>query len=112
MTEITPELQEQIRRLNTVGQQLQAVAQQRQQMDMLRGEAKRAKDALDEAGDAPVYRSIGGLMIQDDRDKALARLGDELETLEIRVKRFKEQEENLQKELGELEEEIQKALPQ
>lgn len=109
--QLSPDLQAKIQKLQTASQQLQMLGRQRSQMEVMQSESKRAKEALDEvAEDAPVYRSLGALLVRDDRAKALARLTDDLETLEIRVKRLRDQEDALQKELQRLQTEIEKAL--
>lgn len=105
---LTPELQQQLGQLQQMSQQLQALQQQRMQFEALKSEADdaiEALEALDE--DAVVYRDLGSLLVKDaGRDAALARLKDDQETLEVRIKRatsqeaaMKEQAESLQKKL-------------
>lgn len=112
MAETVPaDIQEKIQRLQAAGQQLQALAQQRGQLDLMRSESERAHKALETLGeDAPVYRSVGALLLRDDRATALERLSDEKDTLEIRLKRLKQQEEHLAEQFEALQAEVQKAL--
>lgn len=109
----SPEMQQKIQTLQGLGGQLQQVAQQKQQLEMIKSETDRAKKALDALDDdAVVYRNVGAFMIQEDRAKALARVDDDAETLEIRLKRFTDQEKQLQDQFESLQEELQKALGQ
>ncbi len=108
---LSPELQQKIQTLQGLGAQLQQLGQQRQQMEMLRSESDRARKALESAADdAPVFRTVGGLMIGDSKEAALSRLNDEAETLEIRLKRAKDQEAQLEEQFNSLQGELQSAL--
>ncbi len=111
--QFSPELQQKIQTLQAIGAQLQQVAQQKQQMDMLKAETERAKKALSELDDdATVFRNVGAFMIQEARSKALARVEDDAETLDIRLKRFTDQEKQMQDQFESLQEELQNALGQ
>lgn len=104
-------LQEKIQRLQGLGAQLQAASQQRAQFEMMQKESERAHKALDAlADDSVVFRSVGSLLVKDDRKAALERLEEEGETLQIRLKRVKEQENELQAQFEGLQNELQKAL--
>ncbi len=108
---LSPEVQQKIQTLQGLGAQLQQIGSQRQQMELMKSESARAKKALEALPeDAPVYRSVGSLMVGDTRTDALARLGDEAETMEIRLKRLKEQEDALEGQFNQLQTELQKAL--
>lgn len=108
---IPQELQQDIQQLQALSGQAQQVAQQRRQFEMLHSEAKRAREALDEVDDdATVYRNVGSLMIKEKKQEAASRLQDDMETMELRVKRAKEQEEGMHKQLQELQEKLQNAL--
>lgn len=107
------ELQQKIQQFQSGSQQLQALAQQRQQMDLLAAENHRALEAIEEMGDdSTVFRSVGSLLLQETVAAAKERLNNDNETMEIRVKRMKQQEESLQTSLQALQEELQKALGQ
>lgn len=108
---LSPELQQKIQTLQGLGSQLQQVSQQRQQMDLMKSEADRARKALEALpDDAPVYRNVGSLMVGDSKATALARINDEGETLAIRIKRMKDQETAMEAQFTGLQSELQKAL--
>lgn len=103
------ELQAKVQQLQQLSGQLQQAAQQRQQFEAIVHESKASIEALEAlADDATVYRNIGSLLVQDEgKAAAVARIQDELETMEIRVKRAKEQENQLRQTLDKLQKELQ-----
>ncbi len=105
-------MQAKVQKLQTMSGQMQQVAQQRMQMEAMVSEAKGAIEVLEGlADDATIYRNIGSLLVQDEgRDAAVTRIKDELETMEIRVKRAKDQEGQLREALDELQKELQAAF--
>jgi len=109
MSEDQAALQAKVQQLQAFSGQLQQVAQQRAQMEAMVAESKHAVQALQGLdADATVYRNIGSLLVQDTgRDAALARIQDDLETMEIRVKRAKDQETQLRERLDTLQKELQ-----
>lgn len=108
---IPPELQQDIQNFQALSGQMQGLSQQRRQFEMMQAEAERAVEALSGMEDgATVYRSIGSLMIQEKKATAEARLKEDLETMELRVKRAKDQEKQLQETLEKLQQKLQKAL--
>lgn len=109
---IPPQIQEQLQQLQQFNAQLQATSQQRSQFEAMKNETDKAIEALKELEeDATVYRSVGSLLLKDKgRDAALKRLEDDQETLEVRVKRMRGQEEELRKNLQELQQKLQSQL--
>ena len=108
------ELQAQVQQLQQLSQQLQQLTQQRMQMEAIQNESQRAAKELSELPeDAVVYRNVGSYLVQDaGRDAAVERLKDEAETMEVRVKRAKGQEEQLRKSLEQLQSKLQAAFAQ
>jgi prefoldin beta subunit len=105
------ELQQKIQQFQSGSQQLQALSQQRQQMDLIAAENARALEALEGmADDGTVFRTVGSLLLQDNVVEARERLTGDNETMEIRVKRLKAQEATMQESLTALQAELQKAL--
>ncbi len=112
MAESKADLQQQVQQLQQMSQQLQSITGQRQQFEALKAEAEMAIEALDGLdADAAVYRNVGSLLIQDaSKDAALARLKDDLETMDIRIKRISGQEAELKKTLDALQVKLQAAF--
>ncbi len=108
---MTPQLQQQVAQLQQMNQQLGATAQQRAQFDVMKAESEQALEALSGLADgAPVYRSVGALLVQDTKAAAEARLKDDVETLTLRVTRMQKQEGELKQQLVALQQKIQAAL--
>ncbi len=112
MADSKADLQQQVQQLQQMSQQLQSVSGQRQQFEGLQAEAEMAIEALEGLGpDAAVYRNVGSMLIQDaSKDAAMARLKDDLETMEVRIKRIKAQEVELKKALDALQAKLQAAF--
>jgi prefoldin beta subunit len=75
---------------------------------------KEVERALEELGkledEAEVYKSIGALLVKGDKNKIQEELSDKKETLALRVKTLKKQEEKLQTRLKEMQAKIQETL--
>lgn len=102
--DIPPQVQEQIQRFQETQQQLQAIAQQKQQIEMQVRELDRTLSALEDVGgQTPLYRSVGNVLIGvDDPDELRSELGDQKETLEVRLKSTSRQEEQLRERMQKL----------
>ncbi len=109
--QLSPQLQQQVAQLQQLNQQLGATAQQRAQFDVMKAESEQALEALGSlAADAPVYRSVGALLVGDTKGNAEARLKEDVETLTIRSQRLLKQEDQLKQQLTGLQQKIQAAL--
>jgi prefoldin beta subunit len=106
------DLQAQVEQLQQLSQQLRGVSQQKQQFEAMVAESNHAVQALEGlAQDATVFRNVGSLLVEDaGRDAAVARIKEDLETMEIRVKRATTQEGDLKKTLDSLQEKLQAAF--
>lgn len=102
-------LQAKVQQLQQMSQQLQQVSQQRMQFESVLHEGKASIEALEGLADgATIYRNIGSLLVQDaGKAEAIARIQDDLETMEVRVKRSKDQEAQLRAALDKLQKELQ-----
>lgn len=108
---LSPQLQQQLANLQAMNQQLQATMQQRVQFEAMKAEADQALEALQQlADDAVVYRSVGALLVKDDKKAAQARLKDDAETLEVRLSRVGKQEAQLKESLQSLQQKLQASL--
>ncbi len=110
MKELSPQMQNQLAQFRQLQQQLQVITAQRVQMEARLKEIETTLEELEKAApDAPIYRSIGSLLIRaTSRDEVKKDLSDQEETLSIRVKTLEKQE----KSLGERYERMQQALSQ
>jgi prefoldin beta subunit len=109
--QLSQQTQQQLQQLQMLNQQLQVTAQQRAQFEAMKAEAEQALGALQALpDDAPVFRSVGSLLVQDTRKAAHERLKDDAETLEVRVARMQKQEAALKEQLQALQAKLQAAL--
>lgn len=112
--QLTPQMQQQLQQLQQQNAQLQATAQQRAQFEAMKAEGEQALEALKALpDDAPVYRSVGALLVKEPGKKsAVDRLAEDQETLELRVTRLQKQEAALRESLAALQQKLQGALKQ
>ena len=112
MKEISPQLQNQIQQYQQLQQQLQVLGTQRLQLE---AKLREVEGTLEELGKlpekAPVYKSIGVLLVKaDDREALKKELQEHQETLTIRVKSIQKQEKALGERFEDLQQKIQTAL--
>jgi prefoldin beta subunit len=112
MKEISPQLQNQIAQYQQLQNQLQVLGSQRVQLEAKLREIEQTLEELNKlAGDTPVYKSIGMLLVrQDDREALKKELEEHKETLTIRVKSLQKQEKALSERYEDLASKIQSAL--
>ncbi len=110
--ELPPHIQNQLAQMQELQRQASMVMQQRQQLELGVRELDRTIDALGKtAEDAPIYRSVGNLLIRT-KDKGVleSELKDEKETAEVRLETVKRQENRLKERLTSLQKELEAAL--
>ncbi len=112
MDELSPKIQNQIAQFQQMQQQLQAVLNQKFQMEAQLREMQRTVVELNKAPeDVPVYKSVGALLIKAENKAAvLKEIEDDKETLEVRVKTLDRQEKFLREKYQSLQDQLQKAL--
>jgi prefoldin beta subunit len=110
-TELTPQVQEELVRLQQMQQTLQAVASQKQQLEMDMSETDRALAELEKiTGETPVYKSVGSILIKADKDALLTELKEKKELLNTRVTVLGRQEERTRERLKDMQEKLQEKL--
>ena len=111
MSSISPKVQNQIAMLQQMQQQMQTIRGQKAQYEMAVREAKRAIEELnDVAEDAPVFMSVGTVMMEKKREDVLDNLNNKIETLELRIKSLEKQEGMLSGKFEQLQSQIKQAL--
>ncbi len=109
--ELPPQLQEQLLRLQQLQQTLQAVASQKQQLEIEASETDKALTELDKlTDDVAVYKSVGNLLLKSDRQSLLKDLKERKELLGTRVTVLGRQEERTKERLKEMQEKLQERL--
>ena len=108
---LSPQIQQELLQFQQLQQQVQVLAQQRMQMELQLKETEKAIEELSKlTGKPEIYKSIGTLLIKSDKENVSTELAEKKDTLELRIKTFKKQEERLQEKLKEKQAKIQEAL--
>ncbi len=111
MDSLSPQIQQELMQFQQLQQQVQVLAQQRMQMELQLKETEKAIEELSKLKGKPeIYKSIGTLLIKSDKENVSTELAEKKDTLELRIKTFKKQEERLQEKLKEKQAKIQEAL--
>ncbi|TMI41973.1 prefoldin subunit beta [Candidatus Bathyarchaeota archaeon] len=109
--ELPPQLQEQLLRLQQLQQTLQAVASQKQQLEIEASETEKALAELEKLSDEiPVYKSVGNLLLKSERQALLKELKERKELLATRITVLGRQEERTKERLKESQEKLQERL--
>ena len=111
ISQLPPQIQQRLLRLQQLQQNLQGVMAQKQQLTMQLTETENATKELEKlADDAVVYKSIGALLVKAEKVKVSADLADRKELVKMRVDVLAKQEERLRTQVNELQEKLQQDL--
>ena len=110
--EISPQLRDQINRLQQFRMQLQMITQQRQQVELRLKEVEEALNELDKTdGKTPIYKSVGALLIKSKgKNEITKELKSNKESLELRKSTLEKQEGRTKEKLNELQSKVQNAF--
>ena len=109
--ELSPQIQEQLARLQQLQQTLQAVSTQKQQLEIESSETDRAMAELEKLGDqSVVYKSVGSLLLRSEKQTLMAELKERKELLGTRITVLGRQEERTKERLKELQGKLQERL--
>lgn len=114
MAKVSPQLQDQIMKLQQVQQQVEMLVSQRMQLERELKEIERALSELEQIdpANAIVYKTIGAILVKADKDKVKEELKDRKDTLEMRIKTITRQEERAKSDYEEKRKVLQAALQQ
>jgi len=110
-SEIPPQIQQQIIRMQQLQQSLELLISQRTQLEIQLRETEMALKELEgvKPEDA-VYKIVGPLLVKADPSKVKGELEDLKVSIDTRIKTLKRQEERSRQQLEEMREKIQAAL--
>jgi prefoldin beta subunit len=107
-TELPPQVQEELVRLQQLQQTLQAVVSQKQQLEMDMTETDRALAELEKiVGETPVYKSVGSILVKADKQTLLSELKERKELLNTRVTVLGRQEERTRERVKDIQQKLQ-----
>lgn len=109
---MSPQLQDQITRLQQLRSQLQMIMQQRQQIELRLREVDEALEELEKIDEkTPLYKSVGALLIKTPGKKEVQKdLKSDKESLELRKTTLEKQEGRSREKLNELQSKVQNSL--
>jgi prefoldin beta subunit len=110
--EVSPQLQDQIARLQQARSQLQMITQQRQQVEMQLKEVEEASQEVGTVSDkTPIYKSIGSLLIKTKGKSDIQKeLAASKESLSLRKTTLEKQEGRTREKLNEMQSKLESAL--
>jgi len=110
--EMSPQLRDQITRLQQLRSQVQMITQQRQQIEMQLRETEEALKEIENVTDkTPIYKSVGSLLIKEKgKSEVTKELKANKESLELRKTTLEKQEGRTKEKLNELQSKVQNAL--
>ena len=109
--EIPPQVQNLLAQLQQLKAQMEALGQQKIQVEAMLRDTENALEELEKVDDnALVYKNVGDLMIKASRDEVKAELAEKKETFGLRQKTLERQEERGQKRYQQLQQQLQEAL--
>ena len=111
ISQLPPQIQQRLLRLQQLQQTLQGVMAQKQQLTMQLNETENAAKELEKlADDAVVYKSIGALLVKAEKPKVSEELTERKELVKMRVDVLAKQEERLRTQVKELQDKLQQDL--
>ena len=111
LSQLPPQVQERLLRLQQLQQTLQSVLAQKQQVDMEKTEVEQTVAELQKtADDAVVYKAAGSLLIKAEKAKITEELNEKKEMLDTRSAVLGRQEERLRNQAKEAQTKLQEDL--
>jgi len=107
---LTPEAEKLLIKFQTLQQQFQSIAIQKETFTMQKTEMDKALEELKKAKTDDVYKNVGPILIKTTKIELEKELKDKVETIDLRLKTLGSQEEKFKEKLKQNQEEIQKAL--
>ena len=110
--ELSPQLQDQINRLQQLRAQVQMIVQQRQQTEIQLRETEEALKEIEKTDEkTPIYKSIGAILIKTKGKSDIKKeLMSNKESLELRKTTLEKQDGRNREKLNELQSKVQNAL--
>jgi prefoldin beta subunit len=110
--EVSPQLQDQINRLQQARAQIQMITQQRQQVEIQLRETEEALKELEAATEkTPIYKSIGAILVKTKgKSEVKKELATAKESLELRKTTLEKQEGRSREKLTELQSKVESSL--
>lgn len=106
---VSKQTEQEIAEFQTMQNQLQMILLQKQQVKLQLDEVNNALSELKKT-DGAIFRAVGTLLFESDKEGAEKALNEQVETLNMRTEVLGRQEDKLKKKLAELREKLEKEL--
>jgi prefoldin beta subunit len=111
ISQLPPQVQERLLRLQQLQQTLQSILGQKQQVELESTEIDQALDELQKlADDAVIYKATGTLLMRAEKPKITVELNERKELLNTRATILGKQEERLRVQLKDIQAKLQQDL--
>jgi len=111
VSQLPPQIQERLLRLQQLQQTLQSILAQKQQVELESTETEQALSEVQKLGeDTIIYKATGSLMIKSDKTKITTELNERKELLGTRVAVLAKQEERLRAQVKDVQTKLQQDL--
>ncbi len=109
--EIPPSVRQQLARFQQLQQTLNVILVEKQRLEAELVEVKDALEELQKSSDeAVVYKAVGPVLVQSDRQKLIEELSERRELAETRLKLLEKQEQRAREQLETLQKELRQVL--
>jgi prefoldin beta subunit len=111
MQQIPKEMEQQLVQFQQLQKQAQTFAQQRLQFEIQLKETEKALSEIEKLEAKPeIYKSVGAFLIKSEKEPIKKELEEKKETLGVRIKTFKSQEEKYTEKLKTMKTDIESQL--
>jgi prefoldin beta subunit len=111
ISQLPPQVQQRLLRLQQLQQTLQTVLTQKQQLELESSEVEQALIELEKLTEAAViYKSIGALLIKSKKKKVTTELTERKDLVSMRINVLGKQEERLRSQVKDLQTKLQSDL--
>lgn len=110
MVELTEEEKEMVGQFQSYQQQLQAILLQKESLKIQNMEIDKALEELNASKETTAYKITGSIMISKSVEELKKELGENKETLSIRIKSLEKTEERINNKLKELQEKLRAVI--
>jgi len=107
---IPENIQQELMQFQQLQSQYQIIVSQLQSLKIEMSETDAALNELSKTENPVVYKSIGSILIKSEKPDLLEDLNKKKESIDIRIKTIKKQEDRVKKKLEEMQKNLQKAL--
>lgn len=108
--DIPPELKDKLAQYQNLKSSVQAFMVQKQEIMQRMNEVEDAINSLEKYSEGRIYKISGPILIETNKENSMAKLKEEKEVSDVRIKAIERQEVKLKEMVSKLESEIQTAI--